>query len=131
MHRLPVIVLLAIAPIIHAHAGERSHYLYLVNRAHDRIVSVATAPAGDTAWNELLQGGTVAGGGDAATLQLASDQCLHDVKVEFANGRRALYPALDLCRHRGLRIQPLPSRETKAVVAAQRDTGAGVLPRED
>ena len=68
---------------------------------------------------------------DTATVQLASDQCLHDVKVAFANGRRALYPALDLCRHRGLRIQPLPSRETKEAMAAQRDTGAGVLSRED
>lgn len=131
MHRLPVIVLLAIAPIVHAHAGERSHYLYLVNRAHDRLVSVATVPAGGTAWNELLQGGTVAGGGDTATLQLASDQCLHDVKVEFANGRRALYPALDLCRHRGLRIQPLPSRESKAAMAVQREDHDGALSRQD
>ena len=131
MHRLPVIVLLAIAPIIHAHAGERGHYLYLVNRAHDRIVSVATAPAGGTSWNELLQGGTVAGGGDTATLQLASDQCLHDVKVEFADGRRALYPAFDLCRHRGLRIPPLPSRESKAAMAVQRGDRDGALSRQD
>ena len=132
MRRLSALALsLAVAPIANADAGERTHYLYLVNRAHDRIVSVATTPVGGTSWNELLHGGTLAGGGDTATVQLASDQCLHDVKVAFANGRRALYPALDLCRHRGLRIQPLPSRETKAVVAVQRDTAAGVLSRED
>lgn len=132
MRRLSALALfVAVAPIAHAHAGERTHYLDLVNRAHDRIVSVAAAPAGGTSWKELLHGGTLAGGGDTATVQLASDQCLHDVKVAFVNGRRALYPALDLCRHRGLRIQPLPSRETKAVMAAQRDAGAGVLSRED
>jgi hypothetical protein len=120
MHRLSVITLLAIAtPFASAHAGERTHYLDLINRAHDRVVSVAATPAGGTAWNELLHGESVPGGGGATTVQLASDQCVHDVRVEFANGRRALYPALDLCRHRGLRIQRLPACDAKAMMAVQ------------
>ncbi len=121
MHRLSFIALLAAAgPIAAAHAGERMHYLYLVNRAHDGIVSVATTPAGGSAWTERLHGDKVHGGGDAATVQLASDQCVHDVKVAFVNGRTALYPAVDLCRHRGLRIPPLPARDRRALAGAQR-----------
>ena len=130
MHRLSVIALLATAlSIADAQAGERTHYLYLVNRAHDRIVSVATAPVGGVTWNELLHGGTVAGGGDAVTVQLAADQCVHDVRVDFVNGRRALYPALDLCRHRTLRVQRLPARDAKPMVATQHEVPA--LPIED
>ena len=128
MHRLPVIALLAIASVANAQAGERTHYLYLVNRAHDRVVSVATTPAGGATWSELLHGDTITGGGDAVTVQLASDQCVHDVKVEFVNGRRALYPAVDVCRHRGLRIQPLRAPDTKGMVAVQQDTAPAALP---
>ena len=130
MHRLSAIALLATAlSIADVQAGERTHYLYLVNRAHDRIVSVATAPAGGGSWSELLHGGTVAGGGDTVTVQLAADQCVHDVRVDFVNGRRALYPALDLCRNRTLRIRPLPARDAKPVVATQHD--AAPLSMED
>lgn len=131
MPRLPPLVLLAIGAIADVHAGERTHYLYLVNRAHDRVVSVATMPAGGTAWNELLHGGSITGGGDAATVQLVSDQCVHDMRVEFVNGRRALYPALDVCRYRGLRIQPLPARDADASVAVQHEGRASALPGED
>ncbi|WP_334178603.1 hypothetical protein [Pseudoxanthomonas sp.] len=122
MPRLSVIALLiAASPIANVQAGERTHYLYLVNRAHDRVVSVATTPVGGSAWRELLHGDTITGGGDAVTVQLASDQCVHDVEVEFVNGRRAVYPAIDLCRHHGLRIQPLRAQATKAMVAVQQD----------
>ena len=128
MHRLPVIALLvAVAACATAHAGERTHYLDLINRAHDRVVSVEATPAGGSAWHELLRGDSVAGGGGAATVQLAGEACLHDVRVAFANGRQALYPAIDLCRHRGLRIQPLPARDTDAKVAARQDAATPKL----
>ncbi len=128
MHRLSVIALLvAASSIANAYAGERTRYVYLVNRAHDSVVSVATTPAGGSAWNELLHGGTITGGGDAVTVQLASDQCVHDVKVEFVNGRRVVYPAIDLCRHRGLRIQPLRAQDSKSMVAVQQDAAPTTL----
>lgn len=121
MRRLSVIVpVIAACSATSAFAGERMHYLDLINRAHDRLVSVAATPAGSTAWEELLQGEPVAGGGGATTVQLASDQCLHDVRVEFANGRRALYQAVDVCRHRGLRIQPLPAARQASTAVATR-----------
>lgn len=132
MHRLSVITLLvASMTAFTAVAGERTHYLDLINRAHDRIVSVAATPPGGSEWNELLHGESVPGGGGATTVQLASDACVHDVRVAFANGRSALYPALDLCRHRGLRIQPLSARESKAMVAVQQASPADASPAGD
>jgi len=131
MHRLSVITLLAIAtPFASAHAGERTHYLDLVNRAHDRVVSVVATPAGGDAWKELLHGEALVGGGGATTVQLASDQCTHDVKVAFANGRQALYPSLDLCRYRGLRIQKLPARSAGAMMAVQREAPRDASPAD-
>lgn len=106
-------------------AGERTQYLELINRAHDRIASVSAAPAGTQAWQELLPGADVRGGGGAVTVQIAADQCLQDLQVAFANGRRALYPGVDVCRHRGLRIQPLaPAREAEPAIAAPRTDAA-------
>ena len=45
MSRLSVFALLAtVVALPAAHARERTHYLYLVNRAHDAIVSVTASP---------------------------------------------------------------------------------------
>lgn len=129
--RLSVIALLIAIPLAPAHAGERTHYLDLINRAHDRIVSVAATPAGGTVWNEVLRDVAVPGGGGAVTVQVAGGQCVHDVRVEFANGRSALYPAIDLCRHRGLRIQPLPAGRGKAMMAVQQASPADASPAGD
>ncbi|CAN7586182.1 hypothetical protein LJR143_004150 [Pseudoxanthomonas sp. LjRoot143] len=132
MHRLSVITLLAAAmTAFTAVAGERTHYLDLINRAHDRVVSVAATPAGGTAWNELLHDADVPGGGGAITVQVAGEQCIHDVRVAFANGRSALYPAIDLCRHRGLRIQPLPAGRGKGMMAVQQASPADASPAGD
>lgn len=121
MPRASIVVLLAAAvPFAAAHAGERTHYLYLVNRAHDAIVSVSAARAGADQPRELLVGGRLAGGGDATTLQIRSDDCVHDLQVAFANGRRAVYPAFDLCRQRGLRVMPLRARGAQSRLAAAR-----------
>ena len=44
MSRLSVFALLAtVVALPAAHARERTHYLYLVNRAHDAIVSVTAS----------------------------------------------------------------------------------------
>lgn len=132
MHPLSVITLLAASmTAFTAVAGERTHYLDLINRAHDRIVSVAATPAGGTAWNELLRDAAVPGGGGAVTVQVASEQCIHDVRVAFANGRSALYPAIDLCRHRGVRIQPLPAGRGKAMMAVRQASPADASPAGD
>lgn len=121
MHRLSVVTLLvAAAPFAPVQAGERSHYLYVVNRAHDAIVSLSAAPAGADDRRELLAGTRLAGGGEAATVEIRGEGCVHDLHVVFANGRRALYPAFDLCRARGLRVMPLPARDAQARLARTR-----------
>ncbi|MCH2093089.1 MAG: hypothetical protein MK141_16145, partial [Pseudoxanthomonas sp.] len=60
----------------------------------------------------------LAGGGEAVTVQLDSDACVHDLHIAFANGRRALYPAFDLCRQRGLPVMPLPARSREERLAS-------------
>lgn len=119
MSRLSVFALLAtVVALPAAHARERTHYLYLVNRAHDAIVSVTASPVDAEDWRELLAGARLAGGGEAVTVQLDSDACVHDLHIAFANGRRALYPAFDLCRQRGLRVMPLPARSREERLAS-------------
>ena len=119
MSRLSVFALLAtVVALPAAHARERTHYLYLVNRAHDAIVSVTASPVAAQEGRELLAGARLAGGGEAVTVQLDSDACVHDLHIAFANGRRALYPAFDLCRQRGLRVMPLPARSREERLAS-------------
>lgn len=119
MSRLSVFALLAtVVALPAAHARERTHYLYLVNRAHDAIVSVTASPVDAEDGRELLTAARLAGGGEAVTVQLDSDACLHDLHIAFANGRRALYPAFDLCRQRGLRVMPLPARSREERLAS-------------
>lgn len=119
MSRLSVFALLAtVVALPAAHARERTHYLYLVNRAHDAIVSVTASPVDAEDGRELLAGARLAGGGEAVTVQLDSDACVYDLHIAFANGRRALYPAFDLCRQRGLRVMPLPARSREERLAS-------------
>lgn len=119
MSRLSVFALLAtVVALPAAHARERTHYLYLVNRAHDAIVSVTASPVDAEDGRELLAGARLAGGGEAVTVQLDSDACVRDLHIAFANGRRALYPAFDLCRQRGLRVMPLPTRSREERLAS-------------
>ncbi|WP_313223290.1 hypothetical protein [Pseudoxanthomonas mexicana] len=119
MSRLYVFALLAtVVALPAAYARERTHYLYLVNRAHDAIVSVTASPVDAEDGRELLAGTRLAGGGEAVTVQLDSDACVHDLHIAFANGRRALYPAFDLCRQRGLRVMPLPARSREERLAS-------------
>ena len=119
MSRLSVFALLAtVVALPAAHARERTHYLYLVNRAHDAIVSVTASPVDAQEGRELLAGARLAGGGEAVTVQIDSDACVHDLHIAFANGRRALYPAFDLCRQRGLRVMPLPARSREERLAS-------------
>lgn len=119
MSRLSVFALLAtVVALPAAHARERTHYLYLVNRAHDAIMSVTASPVDAEDGRELLAGARLAGGGEAVTIQLDSDACVHDLHIAFANGRRALYPAFDLCRQRGLRVMPLPARSREERLAS-------------
>ena len=81
-------------------------------------MSVTASPVDAEDRRELLAGVRLAGGGEAVTVQLDSDACVHDLHIAFANGRRALYPAFNLCRQRGLRVMPLPARSREERLAS-------------
>lgn len=101
----------------HAGAGEPTRYLELVNRAHDTLASVSAAPAGSDAYADLPLGEPLRGGGHSATVEIAGETCRHDLLLVFQDGRRVLYPGIDVCRHRGVRIMPLrgPSAPVEAI----------------
>lgn len=119
-----LVLLATLVALPAAHAGERIHYLYVVNRAHDAIVSVSSTPVGGDASRELLAGERLAGGGDGTTLQVEGRACVHDLRMTFADGRRVVYPAFDLCRQRGMRVMPLPARSGEARLAVARAAAA-------
>ncbi|ALN94229.1 hypothetical protein [Lysobacter gummosus] len=106
-----VLALALLAAAAHSEAAPRTHYFELINRAHDRLTSVAVAAAGSEAFAEKPLGAALDGGGDSATLQIAGDECRYDFRFVFANERAVIYPAIDVCRYRSLRIQPLPAQE--------------------
>ncbi|MGO1070357.1 hypothetical protein [Lysobacter sp. CA199] len=91
-----------------AHAGVRTRYFELINRAHDSVRSLAVAPAGDDRFQVKPLGAPLAGGGGSATIQIAGDGCRYDFQVTFADGRTLIYPDIDVCRYRSLRIPPVP-----------------------
>ncbi|MEL1263173.1 hypothetical protein [Pseudoxanthomonas putridarboris] len=102
-------LLLAALPPAHAQAPMR--YLHLVNRAHDRLVSVAVAAPGSQDFRPLPLGEPLPGGGGSATVEIAGDACRYDVRFVFRNGRGMLYPDVDVCRHDRLTVRPLPRRD--------------------
>ena len=105
---------------LHARAGEPIRYFELVNRAHDSVTALAVAPAGSPDFRALPLRTALRGGGDATTLELAADACRLDFRFTFRDGRSALYPGIDVCRHGGLRIRALsPSARGGASVAVQ------------
>ena len=104
-------------------ARTREKIGHVMEANHDAIVSMTAAPAGAHDRRELLAGTRLAGGGEAATVEIRGEGCVHDLHVVFANGRRALYPAFDLCRARGLRVMPLPAHDAQARQARTRTEG--------
>ena len=106
-----VLALALLAAAAPSAAAPRTPYFELINRAHDRLTSVAVAAAGSEAFAEKPLGAALDGGGDSATLQIAGDECRYDFRFVFANERAVIYPAIDVCRYRSLRIQPLPAQE--------------------
>lgn len=102
-----VVLLAALLPVAHVQAAEpgRVHYLDIVNRAHERLVAMSAAPVGGEPVAVVL-GEDLYGGGNAATVRLPVQGCVQDLRLEFRNGQQVMYPAVDVCAHRGLTILP-------------------------
>lgn len=108
-----VAALLPAAAIAHAEDVSRVHYLDIVNRAHERLVAMSAAPVGGEPVAVAL-GEDLQGGGNAATVRLPVQACVQDLKLAFGNGQQVLYPAVDVCAHRGLTILPGHARRMTA-----------------
>jgi hypothetical protein len=91
-----------------AGANEPTHYVDLVNRAHDSVTAFETAIPGSDAFRETPLGAPLRGGGDSATVQVAGEGCRYDLRFTFGNGRAMVYRDIDLCRYSTVRIRPLP-----------------------
>lgn len=89
-------------------ANEPTHYVDLINRAHDSVTAFATALPRSDAFHETPLGVPLRGGGDAATVEVAGERCTYDLRFTFANGRSMVYRNIDICRYRTVRIRPLP-----------------------
>ena len=113
-------VLLSSAATAQAGVGEQTRYLELVNRAHDSVTSLAVAPAGTDAYQEKQLGKPLQGGGDAATIEVAGEGCLYDIRLLFRNGRALVYKDVNVCSSGKLSIRPLPAKETQLRYAEQR-----------
>jgi len=105
--------LLPTAVIAEAGDATRVHYLDIVNRAHERLVAMSAAPVGGEPVAVSL-GEDLQGGGNSATVRLPVQGCVQDLRLEFRNGQQVLYPAIDVCAHRGLTIQPGHARRMTA-----------------
>ncbi|KRA46218.1 hypothetical protein [Pseudoxanthomonas sp. Root630] len=110
---LVVALLPAAAAIAHAEDVSRVHYLDIVNRAHERLVALSAAPVGGEPVPVVL-GEDLQGGGNSATVRLPLQGCVQDLRLEFRNGQQVLYPAVDVCAHRGLTILPAHARRMTA-----------------
>jgi hypothetical protein len=95
-----------------ANVQPHSHYLELINRARDSLVSLAIAPAGGEAFREMPIGEPLRGGGASTTLEVDGGNCVYDFRMVFHNGRTAVYRDVDVCRYRSLHIRPLPRAAT-------------------
>lgn len=96
------------AMAVQASAKEPTHYVDLINRAHDSVTAFATAVPGSDAFRETPLGAPLRGGGASATLEVAGEGCRYDLRFTFVNGRAMVYRNVDICRYRAVRISPLP-----------------------
>jgi hypothetical protein len=93
---------------VQASPNEATHYVDLINRAHDSVTAFATAVPGSDAFRETPLGAPLRGGGDSATVEVAGEGCRYDLRFTFANGRAMVYRNIDICRYSAVRIRPLP-----------------------
>ncbi len=79
-------------------------YFDVVNASHDSVTALAIAPAGSDTFEAVDIGKPLRGGVTGMTLNVPPGGCQRDLRVHFSDGRRLLYPGVDLCRHRALRL---------------------------
>lgn len=103
----------ALLPAAFAYAGpeKHSHYLELINRERDSLISLEIADAGSDAFRDIPFGTPLGGGGESTTVRIAGEGCRYDLRFVFRDGRRLVYQGVDVCRYDRLRIRRLPQAQ--------------------
>ena len=101
----------AIAAGFDAHAEDApTRYFDLVNASHDSVTSLAVARAGDAAFDDIDLGKPLRGGVTSTTVEIPAGDCVRDFRLVFADGRVLVYPGIDVCRYRQLRLSQRDGR---------------------
>ena len=87
--------------------ADAARYLNLLNRSHDSVMAVEVAVAGSDTF-EARRIDPISGGGGSAMVRLGDAGCRFDVRLQFRNGRQAVYREVDVCKGDALVIAPLP-----------------------
>jgi hypothetical protein len=121
MRNLLVTILLAGASTVQA--GETTHYIDFVNTAQDSVTSLSVAPAGTNRFHKVaLAGDTLHGGGESMTVPVVADGngagCLHDLRIEFANGRTLVQKNFDVCKYRSYHTGRYSRGQAQTVIAS-------------
>jgi hypothetical protein len=103
--RLAVLSSLLLATAVHAAAPR---YLTLLNRAHDSITTLEVAVTGSEIF-EQRPIDTIDGGGGSTTVRLDNAGCRFDLRLQFRNGRTAIYHDVNVCKGDTLVVVPLRS----------------------
>lgn len=102
--RFAVLTTLLLACAAHADAAR---YLNLLNRSHDSVMTVQVAVSGSDSF-EVRHIDPISGGGGSSTVRLGETACRFDLRLQFRNGRQAVYREVDVCKGDALVIAPLP-----------------------
>lgn len=121
MRILIAATLAVLVPVASAVAAPATRYLELVNTAHSRLTSLEIAGVDSGDWHAVDLGGALSGGGDSTTVAIAVDGgCRHDLRMTFADGRRLLQRAFDVCSYRTYHTgRYLPRERTTGTAFAQ------------
>jgi hypothetical protein len=106
-----------------AQAAETTHYIDIVNTANSSVTSFAIAAAGSGDFRTVaLERYGLHGGGDAMTVAVVANgagaACLHDLRIEFANGRTLIQKNFDVCKYRSYHTGRYLRGQAQTIIAA-------------
>ena len=93
-------------------------YFDVVNASHDSVTALAIAPAKSNAFQAIDIEKPLRGGVTELTLNVPPGGCRRDLRVTFGDGRILLYPGVDVCRHRALRLTARDDRKNVSRVSS-------------
>jgi hypothetical protein len=96
-----------------AHAGgdrRAARHFDVTNATLDSVTALAIAPAGSGTFHDIALTEPLQGGLTSITVDVPDGGCLRDLRVTFRDGHVLLYPRIDACRYRGLRLMPRDGR---------------------